>query len=103
MEHKIVDGRLLLHRAVDEREPILNRLRRIEGQVRGLQQMIGQDRYCPDETQQANAVCAAMRDVIVIVSSQHLAAGAGQVAQGSNTTEVLEDVKAVLRCALRQA
>lgn len=103
MEHKIVDGRLLLHRTDEEREPILNRLRRIEGQVRGLQQMIEQDRYCLDEIQQANAVCAAMREVIVLISSQHLAAGAEHAAQGSNTTEVLEDIKAVLRGALRQA
>lgn len=103
MEHECVAGRLLLHRTAEEREPILHRLRRIEGQVRGLQQMIEQDRYCLDEIQQANAVCAAMREVIVLISSQHLAAGAEHVAQGSNITEVLEDMKAVLRGALRQA
>ncbi len=103
MEHKIVDARLLLHRTVEEREPILHRLRRIEGQVRGLQQMIEQDRYCLDEIQQANAVCAAMREVVVLISSQHLAAGVEHVAQASNTAEILENMKAVLRGALRQA
>jgi len=103
VEHEFADGRLLLHRTAEEREPILHRLRRIEGQVRGLQQMIEQDRYCLDEIQQANAVCAAMREVIVLISSQHLAAGAEHVAQASNTTAVLEDMKAVLRAALRQA
>ncbi len=103
MEHEFFDGRLLLHRTAEEREPILHRLRRIEGQVRGLQQMIEQDRYCLDEIQQANAVCAAMREVIVLISSQHLAAGAEHVAHASNTTEVLGDMKAVLRAALRQA
>jgi len=68
VEHECVAGRLLLHRTAEEREPILHRLRRIEGQVRGLQQMIEQDRYCLDEIQQANAVCAAMREVIVLIS-----------------------------------
>ena len=102
MEHEFVDGRLLLHRTIEEREPILNRLRRIEGQVRGLQQMIEQDRFCLDEIQQANAMCAAMREVIVLISSQHLAAGAEHIARRSNITEVLEDMKAVLRGALRQ-
>lgn len=102
MEHEFVDGRLVLHRTVQEREPILNRLRRIEGQVRGLQQMIEQDRYCLEEIQQATAVCAAMREVIVLISNQHLAAGAEHLAQGSDPTEVLEDIKAVLRTALRQ-
>lgn len=103
MEHKIAGGRLLLHRTVEEREPILHRLRRIEGQVRGLQQMIEQDRYCLDEVQQANAICAAMREVIVLISSQHLAAGAEHLAKTSSTMEVLDDMKAILRGALRQA
>ena len=40
MEHEFVDGRLLLHLMAEERDPILHRLRRIEGQVRGLQQMV---------------------------------------------------------------
>ncbi len=101
MECEFVDGRLLLHRTSEEREPILNRLRRVEGQVRGLQQMIEQDRYCLDEIQQANAVCAAMREVIVLISSQHLAA-AERVPQVSDTTEGLKDMMAVLRTALRQ-
>lgn len=39
---------------------ILNRLKRIEGQVRGLAQMVEQDRYCIDILQQMQAVKAAL-------------------------------------------
>lgn len=39
---------------------ILNRLKRIEGQVRGLAQMVEQDRYCIDILQQVQAVKAAL-------------------------------------------
>src|ERR1700744_5764364 len=39
MKFSFQDGRLYLERSPDEREPILRRLRKIEGQVRGLQQM----------------------------------------------------------------
>jgi DNA-binding FrmR family transcriptional regulator len=102
VEHEFVEGRLLLRRTPEEREPILNRLRRIEGQVRGLQQMVEQDRYCGDELQQANAVLAALREVVVLITTQHLMAGAEHMAQSSSTAEISEDLKTVLRGALRQ-
>ena len=75
MEHDFVDGRLFLRRTPEEREPLLQRLRRIEGQVRGLQQMLEQDRHCLDELHQVNAVSAAMREVALLIASQHMAAG----------------------------
>ena len=46
--------------AVDHTRQIA-RLRRIEGQVRGLQQMIENGRYCVDVAHQADAVIAALR------------------------------------------
>jgi DNA-binding FrmR family transcriptional regulator len=102
VDHEFVEGRLLLRRTAEEREPILQRLRRIEGQVRGLQQMLEQDRYCLDEIQQANAIGAAVREVILLISSQHLAAGVEHARQNPAATEVLDEVKAVLRAAIRQ-
>lgn len=39
---------------------VLNRLRRIEGQVRGVQQMVADDRYCIDILHQLQAVKAAL-------------------------------------------
>ena len=103
MDHEYRDGRLLLCRTSKERDPILKRLRRIEGQVRGLQQMLEQDRYCLDELQQANAIIAAVREVALILASQHLAAGVEHAAQSANPTEALEEVKGVLRAAIRQS
>ena len=41
----------------------LNRLRRIEGQVRGLQKMVEEDRYCPDIIAQVASVQEALRGV----------------------------------------
>ena len=102
MDHEFVDGRLFLRRAAEEKAPILQRLRRIEGQVRGLQQMLEQDRYCLDEIQQANAINAAMREVVLLISSQHLAAGVEHARQNPGTTDVLDEVKAVLKAAIRQ-
>ena len=54
---------------------MLKRLRKIEGQVRGLMQMLEQDRYCLEEVQQANAISAGVREVARMIMAQHLAAG----------------------------
>ncbi len=56
-------------RSDEERKRLLNRLKRIEGQVRGLQKMLEQDAYCADILTQSAAVKAALdsfnRDLLV--------------------------------------
>ena len=54
---------------------ITDRLKKIEGQVRGVRKMIDEGRYCLDEIQQANAIVAAMREVELLIISDHLEAG----------------------------
>ena len=50
----------------------LKRLRRIEGQVRGLQKMIEEDRYCPDILTQVSSVQEALRAVGRELMRNHL-------------------------------
>lgn len=59
--------------AVDH-ERQLPRLRRIEGQVRGLQQMVSDRRYCIDVGHQIDAVVAALRRVQSDMIRDHLEA-----------------------------
>ena len=47
-------------RSPQERKQLLNRLNRIEGQVRGLKGMVEKDAYCPDILIQVSAVTAAL-------------------------------------------
>ena len=47
-------------RSEDERKKLLNRLSRIEGQIRGLKGMLEKDAYCPDILTQSAAVNAAV-------------------------------------------
>lgn len=65
--------------------PQLPRLRRIEGQVRGLQQMIESERDCVDIAHQINAVVAALRRVEGDMLRDHLAALAEATAGGNLT------------------
>jgi DNA-binding FrmR family transcriptional regulator len=49
-----------------------NRLRRIEGQVRGIQRMIDEDTYCIDILQQVSAVTGALQNVAIGLLDGHV-------------------------------
>ncbi len=69
----------------DIKEDLLKRLRRIEGQVRGLQRMIEEDRSCQEVVYQAAAVKAAVVQVAMTILSNQLATCLAQeVAEGGN-------------------
>jgi CsoR family transcriptional regulator, copper-sensing transcriptional repressor len=48
------------------------RLRRVEGQVRGLQKMVEDERYCPEILEQMSAVHASLRSVERVLLRSHL-------------------------------
>jgi DNA-binding FrmR family transcriptional regulator len=53
------------------KDALLNRLRRIEGQVRGVQGMVEDDRYCIDVLTQINAITAALDKVALELLDDH--------------------------------
>jgi len=55
-----------------EKSKAINRLKRIEGQIRGIQKMIGEDRYCIDVLTQTASVVSALKGVEDFVMEQHL-------------------------------
>ena len=56
----------------DDKEAIQKRLRRIEGQVRGLQRMVEEDVYCIDVLTQVSAVTRALQAVALGLLEEHL-------------------------------
>lgn len=65
----------------DEYRCLINRLNRIEGQVRGIKKMVEKDAYCPDILTQSAAVTAAMRSFNRLLLENHI------------KTCVVEDIK----------
>jgi DNA-binding FrmR family transcriptional regulator len=71
----------------DDKDAVLKRLRRIEGQVRGLQRQVSEDTYCIDVLTQVSAVTKALQAVALQLLDDHLehcmreavAAGGGRV------------------------
>ena len=55
-----------------EKDALLRRLRRVEGQVRGLAQMVDDERYCIDVLTQISAATKALQSVAVGLLDGHL-------------------------------
>jgi CsoR family transcriptional regulator, copper-sensing transcriptional repressor len=56
----------------EEKDLLLKRLRRIEGQTRGVQKMVEDERWCPDILQQIAAVRAALDKVALGLAAGHV-------------------------------
>ncbi|MGX7825438.1 metal-sensitive transcriptional regulator [Actinokineospora sp. 24-640] len=71
-----------------DKDEYLKRLRRIEGQVRGLHRMVADDEYCIDVLTQVSAVTKALRSVSIGLIDEHLKhCVAEAVAEGGETAE----------------
>ncbi len=76
------------------------RLRRIEGQVRGIQGMVEQDRYCVDVLTQISAVQAALDKVALGLlddHARHCVMGAAEEERGAKTEELMAAVGRLMR------
>ena len=60
-----------MHGYSKDKRALQGRLSRIEGQVRGIQKMIDDDRYCIDVLTQINAVKAALEGVALLLLRDH--------------------------------
>ena len=64
-----------MHGYTMNKDDYLKRLRRIEGQVRGLQRLIDEDTYCIDILTQVSAVTKALQSVAVGLLDEHMRHG----------------------------
>jgi DNA-binding FrmR family transcriptional regulator len=81
-----------------DREDLLLRLRRIEGQVRGVQAMIDEDKSCESILVQVAAVEGAIKKVSRIINACSVAE---RVAEISNATDPTDAIKEVLQDLIR--
>lgn len=87
----------------DAKERNLNRLKRIEGQVRGLHRMVEENRYCPDVLTQVAAVQAALRGVARELTRNHLkhCTAAALDAEDGTADEVIDELVDLMYAKLR--
>jgi len=61
-----------MHGYGDDKAKVLARLRRIEGQVRAIEQMVDDDKYCIDVLTQISAANSALKSVALLLLDDHL-------------------------------
>jgi CsoR family transcriptional regulator, copper-sensing transcriptional repressor len=77
------------------KEQLLNRLRRVEGQVRGIARMVDEERYCIDVLNQISAIQRALDRVALGLVADHTrecVVGANGKQQEERTEELLEAI-----------
>jgi DNA-binding FrmR family transcriptional regulator len=86
-----------------DKDAVLKRLRRVEGQVRGLQRMVEQDTYCIDVLTQVSGATMALEAVALNLLEDHLhhcvsqAITAGDGSADAKITEAAEAVRRLVR------
>ncbi len=78
-----------------------NRLRRIEGQVRGLQRMVADDAYCVDILTQISAVQTALEQVAVRVLDGHVRHCVADAVSGDDPAEADATLEELLAAGAR--
>jgi len=87
----------------DQKEAHLRRLRRIEGQVRGLHRMVDEDTYCIDVLTQVSAATRALQSFALELLSEHMsscvveAARAGDEAADVKVREAADAIARLVR------
>ncbi len=81
----------------DLKQKLLTRLRRIEGQTRGLQRMVEEDKYCVDIMNQIAGVQAALEQVSLALMENHLASCVSDAMRENKGEEKIYEIMDVLK------
>ncbi|MFC4737927.1 metal-sensitive transcriptional regulator [Bacillus daqingensis] len=83
------------------KQQLLNRLKRIEGQVRGIHKMVDEDRYCVDVLNQVSAVNSALHKVSMALLADHTHHCVARAVQNDNGEEAIDEVLDVMERLLK--
>ncbi|GGD07578.1 metal-sensitive transcriptional regulator [Nocardioides daphniae] len=93
----------MAHGYLSDKRAHLARLKRIEGQVRGLQRMVEEEQYCIDILTQVSAVTKALESVSLALLNEHMnhcvvsAARAGDEEAGAKIDEVMAAITRLVK------
>lgn len=96
MEKKNCCSHKTKQRSEKEYKDLMNRLKRIEGQVRGIQRMLEEDAYCPDILIQVSAVNAALNSFNKVLLKNHIQSCVADNIRNGND-EVIDELVTTLQ------
>jgi CsoR family transcriptional regulator, copper-sensing transcriptional repressor len=88
------------HSYTRDRRELLNRLNRIEGQVRGIRRLIDDEAYCLDVLQQVEAMTAAADEVALVLLEDHIDGCLAQAIESGEGAPYVSEVMSVVRRAM---
>ena len=93
-------GEHFRHAYTRDRTELLHRLRRIEGQARGLQRLVEGEAYCLDLLQQVEAMTAAADQVAMLVLEDHISGCLAHAIESGQGQPYVDEVMSVVRRAV---
>jgi CsoR family transcriptional regulator, copper-sensing transcriptional repressor len=90
-------GSTFRHAYSRDQATLIRRLRRIEGQVRGIERMIERREYCVDILQQTSALRAAVDSVALLILEDHVQGCVRTAAEQGDADKYIEEVLDVVR------
>lgn len=85
-----------------KRGSLLTRMKKIEGQAKGIQRMIEEDRYCIDIVQQLTALCAAADEVSLLILQDHIEGCVADAIREQHGEAHIKELMATIRKALKR-
>lgn len=100
--HDTAEADHFRHSYTRDRRELLNRLRRIEGQARGVQRLVESEAYCLDILQQVEAMTAAADQVAMLVLEDHIDGCLTHAIETGRGEPYVSEVMQVVRRAMRR-
>lgn len=80
----------------NDKEALIKRLKRIEGQVKGIQKMVEDDRYCVDILTQISAIRSAINKVGTIILENHMKGCVAESIKDGNSDEMINELMSTI-------
>lgn len=89
------------YRYSKDKDALQQRMKRIEGQARGIQKMIEEDRYCPEIIQQLTALSHAADQVALILLQDHIEGCVTQCIHEGDSSGMIDELLGIIRRVVR--
>ncbi len=90
------------HPYITDKSALITRMKRIEGQTKGIQRMIGDDRYCIDIVQQLSALSSAADEVALLILQSHIEGCVTDAIREQHGEEYIKELITTIRKAMKR-
>ena len=95
------EGHRTKMRSEEEHKKLMNRLKRIEGQVRGVEKMLDENAYCPEIMVQISAINSALNSFNKELLASHMKSCVVEDIQAGNGDEAIDELAALLQKVMK--